>query len=71
MMFTPTKWTHHFGVFAELAGSLKALAAVAVTAHILRSQRNRTVFDTTVLFLMALSFASVNDWWYVSNFDMP
>ena len=32
MMFTPTKWTHHFGVFAGLAGSLGALAAVAVTA---------------------------------------
>ena len=30
MMFTPTKWTHHFGVFAGLAGSLGALAAVAV-----------------------------------------
>src|SRR6478752_1360820 len=27
MMFTPTKWTHHFGVFAGLAGSLGALAA--------------------------------------------
>ena len=34
MMFTPTKWTHHFGVFAGLAGSLGALAAVAVTAHV-------------------------------------
>ena len=31
MMFTPTKWTHHFGVFAGLAGSLGALAAVAET----------------------------------------
>ncbi|HZC94308.1 MAG TPA: arabinosyltransferase domain-containing protein, partial [Mycobacterium sp.] len=29
MMFTPTKWTHHFGVFAGLAGPLGALAAVA------------------------------------------
>ena len=35
MMFTPTKWTHHFGVFAGLAGSVGALAAVAVTAHVL------------------------------------
>lgn len=25
MMFTPTKWTHHFGVFAGLAGSLGRL----------------------------------------------
>jgi arabinosyltransferase C len=71
MMFTPTKWTHHFGVFAGLAGSLGALAAVAVTAAAMRSRRNRTVFAAVVLFLAALSFASVNGWWYVSNFGVP
>ncbi len=71
MMFTPTKWTHHFGVFAGLAGSLGALAAVAVTAGAMRSRRNRTVFAAAVLFLVALSFASVNGWWYVSNFGVP
>src|SRR5260370_6620706 len=71
MMFTPTKWTHHFGVFAGLAGSLGALAAVAVTSVAMRSRRNRTVFAATVLFLVALSFASVNGWWYVSNFGVP
>jgi arabinosyltransferase C len=71
MMFTPTKWTHHFGVFAGLAGSLGALAAVAVTATAMRSRRNRTMFAALVLFVMALSFASVNGWWYVSNFGVP
>jgi arabinosyltransferase C len=71
MMFTPTKWTHHFGVFAGLAGSLGALAAVAVSAGAMRSRRNRTVFAAVVLFLMAQSFASVNGWWYVSNFGVP
>ena len=71
MMFTPTKWTHHFGVFAGLAGSLGALAAVAVTAAAMRSRRNRAVFTAAVLFVMALSFASVNGWWYVSNFGVP
>lgn len=71
MMFTPTKWTHHFGVFAGLAGSLGALAAVAVTAKAMHSRRNRTVFAAGVLFLVALSFASVNGWWYVSNFGVP
>lgn len=71
MMFTPTKWTHHFGVFAGLAGSLGALAAVAVTAAAMRSRRNRTMFAAVVLFLVALSFASVNGWWYVSNFGVP
>jgi arabinosyltransferase C len=71
MMFTPTKWTHHFGVFAGLAGSLGALAAVAVTAAAMRSPRNRAVFAATVLFVLALSFATVNGWWYVSNFGVP
>jgi arabinosyltransferase C len=71
MMFTPTKWTHHFGVFAGLAGSLGALAAVAVTAAAMRSKRNRTLFTAAVLFMMALSFATVNGWWYVSNFGVP
>ncbi|WP_343600883.1 arabinosyltransferase domain-containing protein [Mycobacterium sp.] len=71
MMFTPTKWTHHFGVFAGLAGSLGALAAVAVTAAAMRSHRNRTMFTALVLFVVALSFASVNGWWYVSNFGVP
>ena len=71
MMFTPTKWTHHFGVFAGLAGPLGALAAVAVTAAVMRSQRNRAVFAALVLFMTALSFASVNGYWYVSNFGVP
>src|SRR5581483_9289255 len=71
MMFTPTKWTHHFGVFAGLAGSLGALAAVAVTAAAMRSRRNRTLFAAIVMFVVALSFASVNGWWYVSNFGVP
>jgi arabinosyltransferase C len=71
MMFTPTKWTHHFGVFAGLAGSLGALAAVAITAAAMKSRRNRAVFAATVLFVMALSFATVNGWWYVSNFGVP
>jgi arabinosyltransferase C len=71
MMFTPTKWTHHFGVFAGLAGALGALAAVAVTVAAMRSRRNRTLFAAVVLFVVALSFASVNGWWYVSNFGVP
>src|SRR6201991_3159083 len=71
MMFTPTKWTHHFGVFAGLAGSLGALAAVPITAAAMKSRRNRAVFTATVLFVMALSFATVNGWWYVSNFGVP
>jgi arabinosyltransferase C len=71
MMFTPTKWTHHFGVFAGLAGPLGALATVAVAAAAMHSRRNRAVFAAVVLFVLSLSFASVNGWWYVSNFGVP
>lgn len=71
IMFTPTKWTHHFGVFAGLAGSLGALAAVAVTAAAMRSPRNRVLYAAIVCFVLALSFSSVNGWWYVSNFGVP
>ncbi len=71
MMFTPTKWTHHFGVYAGLAGSLAALTAVAVGANGIRSPRNRTLFAAAVLFLLAVTFTGPNGWWYVSSFGVP
>ncbi|NUS42775.1 MAG: arabinosyltransferase [Mycobacteriaceae bacterium] len=71
MMFTPTKWTHHFGVYAGLAGSLAALAAVAVGADGIRSLRNRALFAASVLFLLAMAFTSTNGWWYVSSYGIP
>ncbi|WP_415972125.1 arabinosyltransferase domain-containing protein [Rhodococcus sp. 077-4] len=71
MMFTPTKWTHHFGVYAGLAASLAALAAVAVSAATVRSPRNRTLFTAAVLFMTAVAFTSSNGWWYVSSYGIP
>ena len=71
MMFTPTKWTHHFGVYAGLAGSVAALAAVGVTAATITSPRNRTLFTAAVLFLTALAFTGSNGWWYVSSYGIP
>ncbi len=71
MMFTPTKWTHHFGVYAGLAGSLAALAAVAVGSAAIRSPRNRALFAAAVLFLLAITFTGSNGWWYVSSYGVP
>ncbi|MBF6465461.1 arabinosyltransferase domain-containing protein [Nocardia beijingensis] len=71
MMFTPTKWTHHFGVYAGLAGSLAALAAVAVGTTGIRSTRNRALFAAAVLFLLAVTFTGSNGWWYVSSYGVP
>ncbi len=69
MMFTPTKWTHHFGVYAGLAAALAAITAVALV----RLGRNylRTLFAAAVLFLLAVSFTGSNGWWYVSGYGVP
>ncbi|PTR22471.1 arabinosyltransferase C [Rhodococcus sp. OK519] len=71
MSFTPTKWTHHFGVYAGLAGSAAALTAVAVAGASLRSKRNRTLFAAAVLFILTMSFTGSNGWWYVSSYGVP
>ncbi|MGW6624713.1 arabinosyltransferase domain-containing protein [Nocardia sp. NPDC055002] len=69
MMFTPTKWTHHFGVYGGLAAALAAITAVALV----RVGRNylRTLFAAAVLFLLAVSFTGSNGWWYVSGYGVP
>ncbi|QCB49599.1 arabinosyltransferase [Rhodococcus sp. PAMC28707] len=71
MMFTPTKWTHHFGVYAGLAASLAAVAAIAVASATRDNPRNRTLFTAAVLFLTALAFTGSNGWWYVSSYGIP
>ncbi|WP_371305291.1 arabinosyltransferase domain-containing protein [Rhodococcus zopfii] len=71
MMATPTKWTHHFGVYAGLAGSVAALAAVGVGAAGIRSPRNRALFTAGVLFVLAMAFTGSNGWWYVSSYGIP
>ena len=71
MMFAPTKWTHHFGIYAGLAASVAVVAAVAVSPAVLRSRRNRALFAAAVSFVVTMSFASQNGWWYVSSYGIP
>ncbi|MCL2535945.1 MAG: arabinosyltransferase domain-containing protein, partial [Nocardiaceae bacterium] len=71
MMFTPTKWTHHLGIYAGLAGAIAVLASVAVGTAVLRSPRNRALFAAAVLFVLALTFNGPNGWWYVSYYGVP
>ena len=71
LMFTPTKWIHHFGLFAAVGAAMAALATVLMSPIVLRSARNRMAFLSLVLFVLALCFASTNGWWYVSNFGAP
>ncbi|WP_040795422.1 arabinosyltransferase domain-containing protein [Nocardia higoensis] len=71
IMITPTKWTHHFGVYAGVAGGVAVLAAMAVSPRVLRAPRNRALFAAAVAFLLALVFSGTNGWWYVSSYGMP
>ncbi|MFC9965459.1 arabinosyltransferase domain-containing protein [Nocardia ignorata] len=71
MMFNPTKWTHHFGAYAGIAGSLAAVTAVAVSQSALRSRKNRAIFLAGLLFVLALSFSGINGYWYVSSYGVP
>jgi arabinosyltransferase B len=71
LMFTPTKWVHHFGLFAAVGAAMAAVATVLVSPLVLRSARNRMAFTAAVLFVLALCFSTTNGWWYVSSFGVP
>ena len=71
LMFTPTKWVHHFGLFAAVGAAMAALATVLVSPTVLRWSRNRMAVVTAVLFTLALTFATTNGWWYVSSYGVP
>ncbi|MHA3022668.1 arabinosyltransferase domain-containing protein [Mycobacterium sp. BMJ-28] len=71
LTFTPTKWIHHFGLFAAVGAAMAALATTLLGPAVLRSARNRVAFLATVLLVLALCFASTNGWWYVSSYGVP
>ena len=71
LMFTPTKWVHHFGLFAAVGAAMAALTTVLVSHEVLRWSRNRMTFVAAVLFVLALCFATTNGWWYVSSYGVP
>ncbi|WP_223205430.1 arabinosyltransferase domain-containing protein [Gordonia jinghuaiqii] len=69
--FTPTKWTHHFGVYAGIAAGLAAAAGAMMAPAVLRSRRNRTFFAAAVLAITGISFAGTNGWWFVGSYGVP
>src|SRR5262249_32125607 len=71
LALTPTKWTHHFGAFASIGAALAALTALATSASVLRSARNRWWFLSGLLLILALSATGPNAPWYVSQYGVP
>ncbi len=71
LIFAPTKWVHHFGLFAAVGAAMAAVATVLVSPTVMRSSRNRMAILAAVLFVLSLCFASTNGWWYVSSYGVP
>lgn len=71
LQFAPTKWVHHFGLFAAVGAAMAALATVLVSPIVMRWARNRMAVVSAVFFVLALCFASTNGWWYVSSYGVP
>lgn len=71
LAFTPTKWTHHLGVYAGIGAALAAAAGAMMAPALLRRRRNRTFFAAAVLYVTALSFAGTNGWWFVASYGIP
>ncbi|MGU3436089.1 arabinosyltransferase domain-containing protein [Actinomycetes bacterium M1A6_2h] len=71
LAFTPTKWTHHLGLYAGYAAGIAALAATLTTAPMMRSKRNRVLFAAGATFVTALSFAGVNGYYWAGTYGIP
>lgn len=71
MATVPTKFTHHNGVFAGLAGAVAVVTAVAVGPKVMRAPRYRALFAAIVAIAMAQVFTGVNKWFYASGFGIP
>ncbi|GED96344.1 putative arabinosyltransferase A [Gordonia crocea] len=70
MVFTPTKWTIQFGIYAGLAAAVAATATLAVAQSAARSTRNLTVFVSGLMFALAAATAGKNAWPYFYDFGI-
>lgn len=71
LVFTPTKWTHHFGIFAGIGGALAVATVLALRPRVVASARNAWLIAAGISGIAAISTATDNVWWYVSNYGMP
>ncbi len=84
LLFTPTKWTMHFGALVPVGTALLVLAVHLFRADQreptrpgirerlpLRTVATRSVSLTAVLLVAALSWAGPNAWAYLSDLDVP
>ncbi|GAA1074759.1 arabinosyltransferase domain-containing protein [Tsukamurella spumae] len=71
LAFTPTKWTHHLGLFAGYAAGIAAVAATLTMTPMMRSKRNRVFFAAAVLLIAGISFAARIGYYWVGTYGIP
>lgn len=71
LSFTPTKWTHHFGIYPGLAAVLGAVAAVVLGRIVMKAVWARTLTLGAFVFIFAQALGGPNGWWYVAHFSVP
>ncbi|GAA1006677.1 arabinosyltransferase domain-containing protein [Nocardiopsis tropica] len=71
LAFTPTKWTHHLGLYAGYAAGIAAVAATLTMTPMMRSKRNRVFFAAAALFVAAISFSSRNGYYWAGTYGIP
>ncbi|KXO99010.1 arabinosyltransferase domain-containing protein [Tsukamurella pseudospumae] len=71
LAFTPTKWTHHLGLFAGYAAGIAAVAATLTMTPMMRSKRNRVFFAAAALFIVGISFAARIGYYWVGTYGIP
>ncbi len=71
MSFTPTKWTHHFGIYAGIGAAIVAATAAMMAPPLLRSRSNRAFFAAIILMVTAAAASGTNMWWYVGSYGVP
>lgn len=71
MSFTPTKWTHHFGIYAGIGAAIVAATAAMMAPPLLRARSNRVFFAAIILLVTAAAASGTNMWWYVGSYGVP
>ncbi|MBZ8177434.1 arabinosyltransferase [Corynebacterium sp. 3HC-13] len=71
LSFTPTKWTHHFGIYAGVGAVLAGVAAVVLGRIVMKAVWARTLTIGAFIFLFAQALGGTNGWWYVAHYGIP
>ncbi|MGV9670652.1 arabinosyltransferase domain-containing protein [Gordonia sp. NPDC003504] len=71
LAFSPTKATHQMGAFACMTGVLVASATAMISPQVIRRRCNRTFIAAAATYVLAVTFAGRNQWWYVGSYGIP